>query len=198
MQGLADGYFVLPYTIGNYFGSEGHHLKPVNGEEDAAREAMNAVSTKVDRLMGIKGKRSPNSFHRELGQICWDYCGMARNAEGLATAKERIQSLRGEFWENLCVPGDSASLNQSLENAGRVADFIEFAELMITDAAHREESCGGHFREEHQTKEGEARRNDEDFCYVAAWEFQGVGESPTLHKEQLDFDYVKLTQRSYK
>ena len=198
MQGLADGYFVLPYTIGNYFGSEGHNLKPVSGEEDAAREAMSAVSTKVDRLMGIKGKRSPSSFHRELGQICWDYCGMARNAEGLATAKERLASLRGEFWENLCVPGESASLNQSLENAGRVADFIEFAELMINDAAHREESCGGHFREEHQTKEGEARRNDEDFCYVAAWEFQGVGEAPALHKEQLDFDYVKLTQRSYK
>ena len=148
--------------------------------------------------MKIDGKRSPSSFHRQLGQICWDYCGMARNGEGLAKAKEEIKALREEFWENVSIPGGSAGINQSLENAGRVADFLEFGELMVTDAANREESCGGHFREEHQTPEGEAKRNDEDFCYVAAWEYKGVDKAPELHKEALDFEYVKLTQRSYK
>ena len=148
--------------------------------------------------MSIKGDRSPDSFHRELGKICWDHCGMARNREGLTEAIGQIQNLRDEFWQNLRVLGDRDTLNQSLEKAGRVADFLEFGELMVRDALDREESCGGHFREEHRTEEGEAKRNDENYAYVAAWEFNGAGETPTLHKEVLDFEYVKLTQRSYK
>ena len=200
MQGLADGYFVLPATIGNYFGSEGADIKrvEVNESSDAAREARNAVDERIDNLMSIKGNRSPDSFHRELGKICWDHCGMARNGEGLTAAIKQIGELRDEFWQNLRVLGDRDTLNQSLEKAGRVADFLEFGELMVRDALNREESCGGHFREEHQTPEGEAKRNDEDFTYVAAWEFNGAGQEPTLHKEELEFEYVKLTQRSYK
>ncbi|MAD61846.1 MAG: succinate dehydrogenase flavoprotein subunit [Myxococcales bacterium] len=200
MQGLADGYFVLPATIGNYFGSEGADIKRVNvsPDTDAAKEALNAVNERITKLMSIKGDRSPDSFHRELGKICWDNCGMARNGKGLSSAIEQIRSLRDEFWQNIRILGDRDTLNQSLEKAGRVADFLEFGELMVRDALNREESCGGHFREEHQTPEGEARRNDEDFAYVAAWEFKGVDETPTLHKEELDFEYVKLTQRSYK
>jgi len=198
MQGLADGYFVLPATMGNYLGSEGHLLKPLTEEADAAKEAKSQVNERINTLMNINGKRSPDSFHRELGQICWDNCGMARNREGLTSAIESIRNLRNEYWENVRVLGDSDNLNQSLEKAGRVADFLEFGELMVKDALDREESAGGHFREEHQTPEGEARRNDEDFCYVAAWEFNGAGQEPTLHKEDLDFEYVKLTQRSYK
>ena len=200
MQGLADGYFVLPSTIGNYFGSEGADIKrvAVSNDSDAAKEALNGVSERIEKLMSIKGERSPDSFHRELGKICWDNCGMARNREGLSSAIEQIQNLRDEFWQNLRVLGDSDTLNQSLEKAGRVADFLEFGELMVRDALNREESCGGHFREEHQTAEGEAKRNDEEFTYVAAWEFNGAGKDPTLHKEELEFEYVKLTQRSYK
>jgi succinate dehydrogenase / fumarate reductase flavoprotein subunit len=200
MQGLADGYFVLPSTIGNYFGAEGADIKrvDVSADSDAAKEAKNAVDERIAKLMSIKGERSPDSFHRELGKICWDNCGMARNKEGLTSAIEQIQNLRDEFWQNLRVLGDRDTLNQSLEKAGRVADFLEFGELMVRDALNREESCGGHFREEHQTPEGEAKRNDEDFTYVAAWEFNGVGNDPTLHKEELEFEYVKLTQRSYK
>ena len=200
MQGLADGYFVLPATIGNYFGSEGADIKRVNvsTDTDAAKEALNGVNERITKLMSIKGDRSPDSFHRELGKICWDNCGMARNGKGLSSAIEQIRSLRDEFWQNIRILGDRDTLNQSLEKAGRVADFLEFGELMVRDALNREESCGGHFREEHQTPEGEARRNDEDFAYVAAWEFKGVDETPTLHKEELDFEYVKLTQRSYK
>jgi succinate dehydrogenase / fumarate reductase flavoprotein subunit len=200
MQGLADGYFVLPATIGNYFGSEGADIKRVDVSESSneAREAKNAVHERINKLMSIKGNRSPDSFHRELGKICWDNCGMARNGEGLTSAIEQIKNLRDEFWQNLRVMGDHDTLNQSLEKAGRVADFLEFGELMVRDALNREESCGGHFREEHQTPEGEAKRNDEDFTYVAAWEFQGVDNEPALHKEELEFEYVKLTQRSYK
>ena len=200
MQGLADGYFVLPATIGNYFGTEGSEIKrvDVSAHTDAAKEALSAVDERIAKLMSIQGDRSPDSFHRELGKICWDYCGMARNKEGLSAAIDQIKALRDEFWQNLRILGDRDTLNQSLEKAGRVADFLEFGELMVRDALNREESCGGHFREEHQTPEGEARRNDEDFTYVAAWEFNGVGESPTLHKEELEFEYVKLTQRSYK
>ena len=200
MQGLADGYFVLPATIGNYFGSEGADIKrvDVSDQHDAAREAQNAVDQRIDQLMNIGGSRSPDSFHRELGKICWDNCGMARSREGLSSAIEQIQNLREEFWQNLKVLGDRDTLNQSLEKAGRVADFLEFGELMVRDALNREESCGGHFRVEHQTPEGEAKRNDEDFTYVAAWEFNGANEEPTLHKEELEFEYVKLTQRSYK
>ena len=198
MQGLADGYFVLPATMGNYLGSEGHLLKPVSADVDAAKAAKSEVTERIDKLLSIKGKRSPDSFHRALGQICWDNCGMARNKEGLTSAVEQIQNLRGEFWENVSVLGEGNEINQSLEKAGRVADFLEFGELMIRDALHREESAGGHFREEHQTPEGEAKRDDENFCYVAAWEYKGVGKDPELHKEELDFEYVKLTQRSYK
>ena len=198
MQGLADGYFVLPATMGNYLGSEGHLLNPVHNDLDAVKEAHNAVSERIGKLMSIKGHRTPDSFHRELGKICWNHCGMARNAEGLTKAIDQIKNLRAEFWDNLKILGDSDGMNQSLEKAGRVADFLEFGELMVRDALNREESCGGHFREEHQTAEGEARRNDEDYCYVAAWEFNGAEQEPTLHKEELDFEYVKLTQRSYK
>ena len=142
--------------------------------------------------------RSVDSFHRELGLLMWDKCGMARTKEGLEEALEKIPQIRDEFWENVSVPGSGSNLNQSLEKAGRVADFLEFAEIKVGDALHREESCGGHFRLEHQTEEGEAKRNDENFSYVAAWEFNGVGEKPTLHKEPLEFDYVKPSQRSYK
>ena len=200
MQGLADGYFVLPATIGNYFGTEGAAIKgvDVSADSDAAKEAKNAVSERIGKLMSIKGERSPDSFHRELGKICWDNCGMARNKEGLSSAIDQIRNLRDEFWQNLRVLGDRDTLNQSLEKAGRVADFLEFGELMVRDALNREESFGGHFRQEHRTTEGEAKRNDEDFAYVAAWEFKGVDEVPALHKEELDFEYVKLTQRSYK
>jgi succinate dehydrogenase / fumarate reductase flavoprotein subunit len=198
MQGLADGYFVLPATMGNYLGSEGHLLKPVNNDLDAVKEAHNAVKTRIDKLMSIKGHRTPDSFHRELGKICWNNCGMSRNGKDLTKAIGQIKNLRDEFWENLNILGGSDGMNQSLEKAGRVADFLEFGELMVRDALNRAESCGGHFREEHQTPEGEAKRNDEDYCYVAAWEFKGVDNEPTLHKEELDFEYVKLTQRSYK
>jgi succinate dehydrogenase / fumarate reductase, flavoprotein subunit len=198
MQGLADGYFVLPATMGNYLGSQGHLLKPVNNDLDAVKEAHNAVKSRIDKLMSIKGHRTPDSFHRELGKICWNNCGMSRNGKDLTKAIEQIKNLRDEFWENLNILGDPNGMNQSLEKAGRVADFLEFGELMVRDALNRAESCGGHFREEHQTPEGEAKRNDEDFCYVAAWEFEGVNNEPTLHKEELDFEYVKLTQRSYK
>jgi len=198
MQGLADGYFVLPATMGNYLGNEGRELTPVDDSHEAAQEALSAVKARIEKIMSVKGKRSPDSFHRELGKICWDHCGMARNKEGLTGAIEQIKALRAEFWENVSVLGDPDGINQSLEKAGRVADFLEFGELMIRDALHREESCGGHFREEHQTPEGEAKRDDENFQYVAAWEFKGVDEEPALHKEQLEFDYVKPSQRSYK
>jgi succinate dehydrogenase / fumarate reductase flavoprotein subunit len=200
MQGLADGYFVLPATIGNYFGAEGAAIKATEVSEttDEAKEARNAVDERINKVMSIKGDRSPDSFHRELGKICWDHCGMARNREGLTQAIEQIQNLREEFWQNLRVLGDRDTLNQSLEKAGRVADFLEFGELMVRDALNREESCGGHFREEHQTEENEAKRDDENFSYVAAWEFNGAEAEPTLHKEELEFDYVKPSQRSYK
>jgi len=198
MQGLADGYFVLPATLGNYLGGEGGKLKKVDATHEAAREASQAVRDRVAKIMSIKGTRSPDSFHRELGKICWDYCGMARDREGLTGAIAKIKALRAEFWSNVSVLGSPESLNQSLEKAGRVADFLEFAELMVRDALVREESCGGHFRTEHQTEDGEARRDDEQFTYVAAWEFKGVDQEPVLHKEQLEFDYVKPSTRSYK
>ncbi len=198
MQGLADGYFVLPSTLAHYLGENGHLLKKVDANHDSAKATKSEVEERINKLLNIKGNRSPDSFHRELGQLCWDYCGMARNKEGLAFAKGRIKELREEFWSNLNVLGDGQGLNQSLEKAGRVADFMEFGELMVTDALHREESCGGHFREEHQTPEGEAQRNDDDFCYVGSWEFKGFGQEHVLHKENLEFEYVKLTQRSYK
>ena len=197
MQGLADGYFVLPYTIGQYLAEVGPEDRPseTSSEFDSVEES---VKSKIDKLLSIKGKRTPTSFHRELGRIIWDKCGMSRNESGLNEALEKLPALRQEFWENLNVPGENGSLNQSLEMAGRVADFLEFGELMCRDALHREESCGGHFREEHQTDEGEAKRDDENFSYVGAWEYKGVDNMPQLHKEELTYEEVKMTQRSYK
>ncbi|MEZ0314078.1 MAG: fumarate reductase/succinate dehydrogenase flavoprotein subunit [Myxococcota bacterium] len=196
MQGLADGYFVIPITLGHYLASS--QLPKVDTSHQSFKEIENEVREKTKKLMSMKGKRTPDSFHRELGRIMWDNCGMARTAESLKKALARIPSLRAEFWENLNVPGAEGDTNQTLENAGRVADFLEFAELMCMDALTREESCGGHFRSEHQTPDGEAKRNDEEFCHASVWEHQGVGKPATLHKEALVFENVKLTQRSYK
>ena len=196
MQGLADGYFVLPYTIGDFLA----RVKPgeIQATDAAFAMAENEQRAKVDKLLSIKGKRTVDSFHRELGLLMWDKCGMGRTAAGLKEALTRIPALRAEFYENVTIPGTGNDLNQSLEKAGRVADFLEFAELMCTDALHRNESCGGHFREEYQTAEGEADRDDKNFAYVAAWEFTGVGKAPVLHKEPLTFNYVHPAQRSYK
>jgi succinate dehydrogenase / fumarate reductase flavoprotein subunit len=196
MQGLADGYFVLPYTIGHYLAS--NTLPPVSTDHPEFQAARTAVEERTKRLLGINGKRTVDSFHRELGLLMWDKCGMARDAAGLKEALERIPKLREEFWRDVRVPGTGAELNQSLEKAGRVADFLEFAELMCLDALHREESCGGHFRVEHQTEDGEAKRNDAEFAYVAAWEYAGEGKPPVLNKEPLVFENVHLSTRSYK
>lgn len=196
MQGLADGYFVIPYTIGDYLA--GTSLPFIAADHDAFATTAAEVEQRVRRLTSIRGEKSPREIHRELGRIMWNYVGMSRNAEGLRQAVEAIRGLRDEFWQNLRVPGDVNHLNKYLEFAGRVADFLELAELMAIDALHREESCGGHFREEYQTEEGEAVRNDRDFAYVAAWEFTGVGREPTLHKEPLVFENVPLSVRSYK
>ncbi|MBU3741177.1 MAG: fumarate reductase/succinate dehydrogenase flavoprotein subunit, partial [Candidatus Kapabacteria bacterium] len=196
MQGLADGYFVIPYTIGGYFAKGG--LGKVASDAPEAVAAVQESQAKISKLLSINGKRTPASFHRELGKIMWDKCGMARNEAGLKEALKRIPELREEFWQNLYVPGAGEQLNQALEHASRVADFLEFGELMCHDALHRNESCGGHFREEYQTEDGEAQRNDEEFCYVAAWEYTGAGSAPVLHKESLEFEHVKLATRSYK
>ncbi|MFP5518616.1 MAG: fumarate reductase/succinate dehydrogenase flavoprotein subunit [Bdellovibrionia bacterium] len=195
MQGLADGYFVLPYTIGNYLANT--KLEKVSTDHDAFRGASESVKSEINKLMSIKGKRTVESFHKELGRIMWDYCGMARNAEGLKKAIGLIQNLKTEFWQNVRVPGEANFLNPELEKACRVADFIELGELMCRDALEREESCGGHFREEYQ-ENGEAKRDDEKFCHVAAWEFNGDGKAPTRHIEDLKFENVKLATRSYK
>ncbi len=196
MQGLADGYFVLPYTIGNYFAST-KQSKPSTSHPEFKKAEEN-VRTLTKKLLSITGKRTPTSFHRELGKLMWDKCGMARNDAGLKQALKRIPELREEFWQNLKVTGEDNNLNQALEHAGRVADYMEFAELLCFDALNRRESCGGHFREEFQTEDGEALRDDENFAYVAAWEYQGMGKEPVLHKEPLIYDEVKMTQRSYK
>ncbi|MBK6421882.1 MAG: fumarate reductase/succinate dehydrogenase flavoprotein subunit [Gemmatimonadetes bacterium] len=196
MQGLADGYFVIPYTIGDYLAST--PLPRLDTSHAAFRAAEAEVTATTRRLLEIRGARTVDSFHRELGKLMWENCGMARDAAGLRRNLERIPALRAEFWENVNVPGSGAELNQSLEKAGRVADFLEFAELMCLDALHREESCGGHFRSEHQTPDGEARRDDDAFCYVGAWEYQGAGRAPVLHKEMLEFENVHLSTRSYK
>jgi len=195
MQGLADGYFIIPNTIGDYLGS--HKLQKVDASHDAFRSVENEVSERTKRFLSIRGTRTVASFHRELGKIMWDYCGMTRNEAGLKLALEKISALRTAFWHGLNVTGSDVELNQALEKAGRVADFLELGELMCIDALHRTESCGGHFREESQTADGEALRDDENFAYVAAWEFAGEGHSPTLNKEPLAFENVKLTQRSY-
>jgi succinate dehydrogenase / fumarate reductase flavoprotein subunit len=196
MQGLADGYFVIPYTIGDYLA--GASLEPVDVEHPAFRAVEEEVARRTAKLLAVRGRRTVDSFHRELGKLMWDNCGMARSADGLRTNLRRIPELRQEFWEQVNVPGSGEELNQALEKAGRVADFLEFAELLCLDALHREESCGGHFRVEHQTADGEARRDDDRFCYVAAWAYQGPEREPALHKEPLEFENVHLSTRSYK
>ncbi|MEU7610151.1 fumarate reductase/succinate dehydrogenase flavoprotein subunit [Micromonospora sp. NPDC049204] len=196
MQGLADGYFVLPTTIANYLASGG--LEKVDASHPAAVEARTDVENRVQRLLAVNGDRTVDSFHRELGQIMWEHCGMERSEAGLRKAIDEIRALREQFWQRVKVSGTGEELNQSLEKAGRVADFFELAELMCIDALHREESCGGHFRAEHQTPDGEAQRDDDRFAYVAAWEFTATGEPSVLHKEDLKFEYVHPTQRSYK
>jgi succinate dehydrogenase flavoprotein subunit len=196
MQGLADGYFVIPYTLAHYLGS--HSFASVTADHDAFGEAESCVQSRIDRMLSVKGSKTPRQLHRELGAIMWDDVGMARNEAGLKKALGRIPELREEFWQNVSVPGEPNNLNKNLEYAGRVADYLEFAELLALDALHRTESCGGHFREESQTPDGEALRDDEEFSYVAAWEFEGVGQPPVLHTEPLVFEYVKPSQRSYK
>ena len=196
MQGLADGYFVIPYTLAQYLGSTA--LPAVSTDHDAFKEARHTQQDQISRLLAVKGHQTIRSFHRRLGHIMWDHAGMARNDAGLRKALDEIPKLREEFWNTVSVPGDPNNLNQSLEHAGRVADYLEFGELLVRDALHRTESCGGHFREESQTPDGEAQRDDANFSYVAAWEFQGVGKTPTLHKEPLVFEEVHPTQRSYK
>ncbi len=200
MQGLADGYFVAPYTVGNYLAEIGPNAKPdINGAEFNATE--DEVKSRISDLMtrGAKGKRSSRSFHIELGRIMWEYCGMARNKEGLTKAlNELLPELREQFYSDLRIPGDDKELNPELERAGRVQDFIDFGMLLVRDALEREESCGGHFREEHQTPDGEAMRDDENFAHAAVWEYKGEKEAPVRHKEQLEFENVKLTVRSYK
>jgi len=196
MQGLADGYFVLPYTIGNYFVTSKQPKPPANHAEFKKAEAETKAFTK--RLLSIRGKRTATSLHRELGKLLWEKCGMARNEAGLKEALRRIPELRAEFWRNVNVTGENGGLNQALEYAGRVADFMEFAELLCLDALHRRESCGGHFREEFQTPDGEAQRDDENFSYVAAWEYRGSDKQPVLHKERLVYEAAHMSTRSYK
>lgn len=196
MQGLADGYFVVPYTIGDYLARGG--FESVSADHPEARGAKAAAEDRIKTLLSINGKRTVDDFHKELGLLMWDKCGMSRTDAGLKEALKRIPEIRDEFWKNVKVTGTGEEFNQSLEKAGRVADFLEFAETMVADALHREESCGGHFREESQTEDGEAMRQDDKFCYVAAWEYQGVGKAATLHKEELTFETVSLSQRSYK
>ena len=196
MQGLSDGYFVIPYTIGDYLAT--NKLGKVEETNAEVRNAVACVDETIKKLLAIKGKRTVDSFHRELGKIMWEYCGMSRTAEGLQKAVGQIRELRDEFWQNVTVPGSGDDLNQSLEKAGRVADFLELGELMCIDALERNESCGGHFREEYQTPDGEAMRDDEHFSYVAAWGYRGPGNQPELTKEPLEFEYVHPSQRSYK
>lgn len=196
MQGLADGYFIIPYTIADYLAQ----TKPgkVSMDHPEFKKSREGVDALTGKLLSLKGKKTVNEFHRELGKIMWEYVGMARSEEGLRKALKLIPELRAEFWENVKVPGSGTELNQQLEKACRVADFLEFGELMARDALHRNESCGGHFRVEYQMPDGEARRDDENFCYVAAWEFRGIDKEPGLHKEPLVFENVQLAVRSYK
>jgi succinate dehydrogenase / fumarate reductase flavoprotein subunit len=196
MQGLADGYFIIPYTIGDYLAST--PLPKVSTDDDAFRESADSVQKHINRLLNVKGRRGIREIHRELGRLMWDYVGMSRNEQGLRHASEEIPRLREAFWQDVSVPGTPDNLNQSLEYAGRVADYLEFAELLTLDALHRRESCGGHFREESQTPDGEALRDDANYSYVAAWEFTGVGRPPVHHSEPLEFHEVHPTQRSYK
>jgi succinate dehydrogenase / fumarate reductase, flavoprotein subunit len=196
MQGLADGYFVIPYTLAAYLG--GTPLPAVNVDMEPFAEAEANVQARIDKLLGVKGHETPRQLHRRLGELLWDYVGMSRNDAGLRKALDEIPRLRDEFWQNLSVPGEPNNVNKNLEYAGRVADYLEFAEVLTLDALRRTESCGAHFREESETPDGEARRDDEHFSYVAAWEFKGVGVQPELHKEPLEFEYVHPSQRNYK
>ncbi len=196
MQGLADGYFVIPYTLGGYIASEA--IDSLSTDNAAFDEAEREANERIEKLLAVNGQRTVDDFHRELGLLMWNYCGMSRTAEGLTTAREKIRALRDQFWQDVTITGTQGEFNQVLERAGRVADFMEFAELMVCDAFTRNESCGGHFREEYQTDEGEALRDDENFAFVSAWEFAGVGQESVLHKEELVFENVHLTQRSYK
>ena len=196
MQGLADGYFVAPYTIGNYLAQAGFGAPDPEGP--AFKEAKASVVDRTQRMLDVQGKRSARSIHIELGRIMWEYCGMARTDEGLRKALKLIPELREQFWNDVRVPGHGQQLNVELERAGRVADHLEFAELMCHDALNRDESCGGHFREEHQTDEGEAMRDDENFSHVSVWENQGENNAPIKHKEDLVYESVKMATRSYK
>ena len=196
MQGLADGYFVIPYTIGDYL-SEEIRTKAISTDHEAFVKAEAEVQERINRLMSIKGTKSVDHFHKRLGKIMWDKCGMARNEKGLIEAISEIRQLREEFWKDVRVPGVANEFNPELEKAGRVADFLELGELMCHDALHRNESCGGHFREEFQTEEGEAKRDDEKFAYVAAWEYK-ENNNWELHKEELKYENIKIAQRSYK
>ncbi len=196
MQGLADGYFIIPYTIGHYLASSPHN--PVAQDHDEFKRVENEVQKRTRKLLAIDGGRTVHQFHRKLGKIMWEFCGMSRDTRGLTQALEKIPELRQEFWEDVQVLGANEELNQSLEKAGRVADFLELAELMCQDALERDESCGSHFREEHQTPDGEALRNDEDFSHVSAWEHKGPDRAPVQHRESLMFEFVTQTQRSYK
>jgi succinate dehydrogenase / fumarate reductase flavoprotein subunit len=197
MQGLADGYFVIPYTVGPYLSNE-IRTEKTDINDQAFVDAENKVDEKLTKLLAIQGDRSVDSFHMALGKIMWDYCGMSRSAEGLDHARKAIRELREEFWKNVFIPGKADSLNPELEKAGRLADFLELGELMIVDAKDRNESCGGHFREEYKTETGEALRDDENYKYVSAWEFKGLDSDPILHKEELEFKNIELKTRSYK
>jgi succinate dehydrogenase / fumarate reductase flavoprotein subunit len=196
MQGLADGYFILPYTIGDYLATA--KLDAAQADHPACREAEASAAGIIRRLLSAKGKRTVDSFHRELGKLLWEECGMARNAAGLEAALARIPELREEYWSDVNVTGSAEDFNQCLERAGRVADHFELAELIVRDALARDESCGAHLREEHQTPDGEALRDDRDYCHVAVWEHKGHGQKPERHIEPLKFEYVPPTQRSYK
>jgi succinate dehydrogenase / fumarate reductase flavoprotein subunit len=196
MQGLSDGYFILPYTVGDYIAKS--TLEKIDARHPEFARAEAGVADMTKRLLSINGHHTVDDLHRRLGKIVWDYCGMSRNARGLESALGQIRELREQYWTDVKVAGSADDLNQSLEKAGRVADFFELAELMCIDALQRNESCGGHFREEYQTPDGEAQRNDEEFSYVAAWEYHGPDHSPALNKEPLTFEYVHPSQRSYK
>jgi len=196
MQGLADGYFVIPYTLGGYIA--GSSLSDVNESHQAFKDSVKKQTEQINKLLSINGKRTVDDFHKQLGHVLWDNCGMARNDADMEKAKKMIPEIRDEFWQNVTVPGSAGDLNQSLERANRVADFLEFAELLVEDAISRRESCGCHFNVDFQTEEHEAKRDDENCSYVSAWEYNGEGKEPTLHKEPLEFENIELTQRSYK
>ena len=196
MQGLADGYFVIPYTLGNYLAS--NKISKVTTDHAAFADAERSVKDRLDKLLAVRGGKPAVEFHKQLGKVMWDYCGMARNEAGLKHALQEIPKIRESFWREVSVTGHGQDFNQALEEAGRIADFLEFGELLVLDAFTRRESCGGHFREESQTPDNEALRDDENYCHVAAWEYKGVGETSALHKEPLTFENVHLTQRSYK